>query len=205
MALSGGGTPGLFFKRLAKNGNQFSWQNVHFYWGDERCVPPEHSDSNFGISKRYLFDKINIYSNNIHRIYGENNPISEAERYGEHISHCIPGHENHYPIFDWIILGLGEDGHTASIFPGDISVIQSAKICTVASHPQTGQKRVTLTLPVINRAERITFLASGRNKAGIIAEILNNKYSKMIYPAAMVQSKKKSIEWYLDKEAAGSL
>jgi 6-phosphogluconolactonase len=205
IALSGGNTPQLFFKRLAKSGNQLSWQNVHFYWGDERCVPPEHPDSNFGTSKKHLFDKIKIYSNNLHRIYGENDPNSEAERYGEHILHCIQRHENNYPIFDWIILGLGEDGHTASIFPGDIPVIQSTKICTVASHPQTDQKRVTLTLPVINRAERITFLVSGHNKAGIIAEILNNNNSKMIYPAAMVESNKKPVEWYLDKEAVAML
>jgi 6-phosphogluconolactonase len=202
VALSGGNTPILFFDKLGKTGSKISWQNIHFYWVDERCVPPDHNESNFGMVKKYLFDKIDIPAWNLHRIHGENDPISETEHYGKHIRQCISRHEGIYPIFDWILLGLGEDGHTASIFPGDLPVIQSTEICTVAAHPQTGQKRITLTLPAINLADRITFLVSGQQKAKIVAEILNNEDSKMTYPPAMIQSKKNAVEWYLDKEAA---
>lgn len=202
VALSGGSTPRLFFEQLAKIKNKVSWHNVHFYWGDERCVPPDHSESNFGLAKKSLFDMIDIPSQNLRRIHGEDDPNTEAKRYGNLIRQYIQKKDNIFPIFDWIILGLGEDGHTASIFPGNIPIIQSKEICAVASHPQSGQKRITLTLPVINMAERITFLVSGANKAKIVAEILKNKDSKTTYPAAMVQSTIKTVEWYLDKEAA---
>jgi 6-phosphogluconolactonase len=202
IALSGGSTPRLFFKQLAKIGNKISWHNVQFYWGDERCVPPDHSDSNFGLAKKSLFDKIDISSSNLHRIRGENDPDMETKRYENQIRKCISKSDDTFPVFDWILLGLGEDGHTASIFPGNIPVIQSKEICAVTSHPQSSQKRITLTLPVINLAERITFLVSGANKAKIVADILNNNSSKTTYPAAMVQSQKNPVEWYLDKEAA---
>ena len=205
IALSGGSTPRLFFKQLANIGKKISWHNGHFYWGDERCVHPDHPDSNFGMTKKYLFDKIDIPPRNLHRIQGEDDPSSEAERYGRHIRQCISENENGFSVFDWILLGLGEDGHTASIFPGDFPVIQSKKICRVASHPQSGQKRITLTLPVINLANRITFLITGQKKSKIVAEILNNKDSEITYPAGMVQSKKNAVEWYLDKEAAALL
>jgi len=202
VALSGGSTPRVFFEHLAHVGNNVPWQNVHFYWCDERCVPPDHPDSNFGMTKKYLLDKIDISDQNLHRIHGEKDPTVEAERYSHHLLESITKQEKNYPVFEWIILGLGEDGHTASIFPGQEKIIRSTKICAVAEHPQTGQKRITLTLPVINLADRITFLVSGKSKANIVAEILNNKKINMIYPAAMVQSKQNPIEWYLDKEAA---
>jgi len=205
MALSGGSTPRLFFEKLAKMGNEKFWKNVHFYWGDERCVSPDHPDSNFGMTKKYLFDKINIPSRNLHRIEGENDSIKEAERYGRHIFQSISKQVKNFPVFDWIILGLGEDGHTASIFPGDLPVIQSTKICAVALHPVNGQKRITLTLPVINHARRISFLVTGRNKADMTAKILTDKNSRSVYPAAMVRSKQNPVEWYLDKEAAALL
>ena len=202
IALSGGNTPRLFFDQLAKIGNKISWHNVHFYWSDERCVPVDHEESNFGMTRKSLFDKIDIPSRNIHRIQGESDPTLEALRYGKHIRQCISRYEDIFPVFDWILLGLGEDGHTASIFPGDIPVIQSNEICAVASHPQTGQKRITLTLPMINIAEKITFLVSGKKKAEILAKVLNDENNALTIPAAMIQSKKNAVEWYLDKEAA---
>ena len=205
VALSGGSTPRLFFEQLAQNGKDVSWQKVHFYWGDERCVPPTNPDSNFGLTKKYLLDKIDISDQNLHRIYGEKDPTAEAERYSLHLLESIAKQENNYPVFDWIILGLGEDGHTASIFPGQEKIIRSTKICAVAEHPQTSQKRITMTLPAINQADRITFLVNGTKKAEIVAKILLDKNSKNIYPAAMIQSHKKAVEWYLDKNAASLL
>ena len=205
VALSGGSTPRLFFQQLAEDGKNASWQKVQFYWGDERCVPPDHPDSNFGMTKMYLFSKIDIPDQNLHRIRGETDPVIEAERYSRHLLQSITKYENSYPVFDWIILGLGEDGHTASIFPKDEKVIQSAKICEVAEHPQTGQQRITLTLPVINSADRISFLVTGTGKSKIIKEILSTTDTEKIYPAAMIQSNKNAVEWYMDKDAASSI
>jgi 6-phosphogluconolactonase len=205
VALSGGSTPRLFFKQLAQDGKNASWQNVHFYWGDERCVPENHPESNFGMTKKYFFDRIDIPDQNLHRIKGEEYPTEEAERYGRQLIQSISRHENNYPVFDWVILGLGEDGHTASIFPRDETVIHSKKICEVAEHPQTSQKRITLTLPVINSADKISFLVTGVIKSNIIKEIFNSTDSKSIYPATMVQSNNNPVEWYLDKTAASKL
>ncbi|MEJ2544157.1 MAG: 6-phosphogluconolactonase [Calditrichaceae bacterium] len=197
--------PRLFFKQLAQDGKNASWQNVHFYWGDERCVPENHPESNFGMTKKYFFDRIDIPDQNLHRIKGEEYPTEEAERYGRQLIQSISRHENNYPVFDWVILGLGEDGHTASIFPRDETVIHSKKICEVAEHPQTSQKRITLTLPVINSADKISFLVTGVIKSNIIKEIFNSTDSKSIYPATMVQSNNNPVEWYLDKTAASKL
>lgn len=201
IALSGGNTPKQLFKYLGKIGKEMDWAHVHFFWGDERCVPNDDVESNYGQAKTFLFDKIIIPEQNIHRIIGENEPEEEAKRYANEINRWIKTSKDNYPVFDWIILGLGEDGHTASIFPGQENIIQSKEICAVAEHPQSGQKRITLTLPVIDRAKKITFLVTGSNKAQVVAEIMNNKPESKNYPAAMVQTERITIEWYLDKES----
>jgi 6-phosphogluconolactonase len=203
IALSGGKTPVFLFEKLSADAIQIPWENLCFFWVDERCVNPENEDSNYGNAYKTLFSKVNIPAENLNRIQGENDPAAEALRYGDLIKKKIKKRRKKYPVFDWILLGAGEDGHTASIFPEDTPVIQSRDICTVATHPQNGQKRVTLTLPVINQADRITFIASGINKSGIISRILGEEYDQTKYPAAMVYSEKQPVEWYID-EAAGS-
>ena len=205
VALSGGSTPRLFFTRLREKAQSVSWQNVHFFWVDERCVPSDDNESNYGLTKNLLLKHIDIPSQNLNRIWGENDPETEAERYAELLRQIIRKRDTKIPVFDWILLGIGEDGHTASIFPGDLPVIHSNAICTVAIHPVTRQKRITLTLPVINHAERISFLVSGQNKSVMVRKILYDETAQSKYPAAMVQSGKTSVEWYLDKDAAYGL
>lgn len=119
ISLSGGSTPKMLFKLLASQpyANDIQWQNLHFWWGDERCVAPDDAESNYGEANALLFSKINMPAQNIHRILGENEPQAEAERFAQAMAHVIPT-ENGTPVFDWILLGVGADGHTASLFQG---------------------------------------------------------------------------------------
>ncbi|MDW7680654.1 MAG: 6-phosphogluconolactonase [bacterium] len=200
IALSGGSTPALFFQKLASSPYQrnISWQNVHFFWGDERCVPPDHPDSNYGMTQKNLLDHISIPGENIHRILGENDPVNEANRYAGEIIQWLPVNPHGWPEFDWILLGLGADGHTASIFPGSDVLEDRTNICAVATHPETGQKRITLTLPIINRAKSISFLVTGEDKAEMVAKVLSGNES---LPASFVKTDSGILEWHLDEQA----
>lgn len=202
VALSGGTTPKIIFQTLSKDfKKKIDWNKIHFFWGDERCVPPEHPESNFGMTKEYLLNNIEISEENIHRIKGANNPDEEAERYSLEILNNLPI-INGFPRFDIIMLGLGEDGHTASIFPDQMDLLSSEKVCETAAHPSTKQKRITLTSKVINNSERIYFLVTGSGKAKVLSDILNKKENYIKYPAAHIQPFNGILEWYIDKEAA---
>jgi 6-phosphogluconolactonase len=203
VALSGGNTPALFFQNLvsAQHRENITWQNVHFFWGDERCVAPDHPDSNFGMTKKNLLDHIAIPPKNIHRILGEENPVTESKRYAQEIETIVPEDISGFPQFDWIFVGLGTEGHTASIFPGSDGLENQKNICAVATHPESGQKRITLTLPVINHAKRIAFLVTGENKASVVAKILTGAEESKSMPAALVRPVNGILEWYLDQAA----
>jgi 6-phosphogluconolactonase len=204
VALSGGSTPELLFSIL---GNRYSkdvnWQYVHFFWGDERCVPPENTESNFGMTQKKLFSKIDIPPSNIHRIRGEQDPANEVARYSVEIAGNTRTRDG-FPLFDLIILGLGEDGHTASIFPGNIGLFNSFKICEVAVHPITRMKRVTITGRVINNADSVVFLVTGKSKATIVGDILNRSNQSNNFPGSFVVPVHGLLSWFIDKDA-GSL
>ncbi len=202
IALSGGSTPELFFKVLAKNyHNQINWNLVNFYWADERCVPPDDKESNYGMTKKFLLDYIPIPPENIHRIMGENEPYKEAERYSDDIKKNLR-YENGFPVFDIILLGIGEDGHTASIFPDRMDLINSKNICAVSVHPVTQQKRVTMTGRVINNAKYIAFLVSGESKTKVLFQIINHTGNSEKYPASKISPVNGEMVWYLDKDVA---
>jgi len=203
IVLSGGSTPTLFFIELVKISAQFShWDRVFFFWGDERCVPPDHPESNYGTAQKFLLEHIPVPDHHIFRIYGENDPAKEVIRYAAKINEVLKLHDRKFPIFDWIFLGLGDDGHTASLFPDSDTLRVSDKICAVAQHPLTGQFRITLTLPVINRARRVTFLVSGQSKSKILSEIIGGVKGKEKYPASLVYPKDGKVIWMLDEEAS---
>jgi 6-phosphogluconolactonase len=204
IALSGGSTPELLFSTLGdKYASSVDWSTVHFFWVDERCVPPDNPESNFGMTNDALLKKIDILPGNIHRIQSEDDPEKEAERYSKEINDYVV-HRNGLPSFNIILLGLGEDGHTASIFPGNQELFMSDRICTEAVHPVTGQKRITITGKVINNAEQIIFHVTGKGKAQIVKEIIDSEGSEKQLPASYVIPFKGTIAWYLD-EAAGSM
>jgi 6-phosphogluconolactonase len=200
LVLSGGSTQKDIFKILATDYRSIiDWEKIHLFWGDERCVPPDHEESNYGITKKYLLDFIDIPEKNIHRVKGEYNPEREAERYSKDIVKSVSS-ENGMPCFDVIMLGLGEDGHIASIFPDQTNLLNSEKICEVATHPSSNQKRITLTGKVINNSKRIIFLVAGKSKAEILKKIINEK--NKIYPAEFIELVDGSLDFFIDSDAA---
>lgn len=201
VALSGGSTPKAIFDHLAENfKDQIPWSYLHLYWGDERCVPPNDEQSNHKMTVDHLLSKVNVPAKNIHRIKGENKPFYEASRYGKLLEQHL-SNNNGTPIFDMVILGMGDDGHTASIFPHEIELWDSKKICEVATHPESGQKRITITGKVINAAKAVAFLVTGDNKKTKVDEILGSK-NGADYPAAKVNPTSGNLTWLLDKTAA---
>ncbi len=202
IALSGGSTPKIVFDVLADAyAQRIAWQKVHFYWGDERCVPPSDVDSNFKMTTDHLLSRINIPEENVHRIKGENDPEFEALRYAELLERTVPIFENR-PQFDLVILGMGDDGHTASIFPKDLTLWNSMRSCEVAKHPISNQKRITLTGNVINNAKLVAFLVTGKDKAQKVTEIVNKLNGYATYPASYVAPKSGNLWWFLDEDAA---
>lgn len=205
ISLSGGSTPKMLFKLLASApyAESIQWQNLHFWWGDERCVAPDDAESNYGEANALLFSKVNLPAENIHRILGENDPQGEAERFAKEMADVIPC-ENGTPVFDWILLGVGADGHTASLFPGQTDYADE-NLSLVASHPESGQLRVSKTAKVLEAAKRISYLVLGAGKVEIVHEIHTTPASELPYPAAKVQSKAGETEWYLDSDAAAKI
>lgn len=202
VAISGGRTPGVLFETMAGNfRDKTEWPYIHFWWCDERCVAPDSPDSNYGQAMKTLFSKVSIPEGNLHRIVGEADPEEEAERYGLEIAGNLNSNY-HWPVFDLVILGMGEDGHIASLFPDQLQLLNSPKICTVTSHPLTGQKRITLTGKVFNNARRVLIMVTGEGKSHRISEIMNNRKTARKLPAYYIDPGNGKLEWFLDAGAA---
>ena len=149
LALSGGETAQQMFRLWTERfSGRIDWDTIRFYWVDERCVPPQDSESNYGHAHELLFGPLNILPAHIHRIQGEEEPAAEAVRYAQEVREELP-HQHGIPRFDAIILGAGSDGHTASIFPDSISLMADQNLFAVSAHPGSGQKRITMTGPLI--------------------------------------------------------
>lgn len=198
ISLSGGSTPKLLFKTLAQApfNTEVRWENLHFWWGDDRMVEPNDPESNYGEVQKLLFDHIQIPAENIHRIRGEQPVEQELARFSEELTACVLNLE-----FDWIILGMGTDGHTASLFPHQTD-FNDPNVAVIAKHPETGQIRISKTAQLIEKAKRITYLVTGGSKAEILKEIQTIDAEELPYPAAKIKAKNGVTEWYLDKEAA---
>jgi len=204
VALSGGSTPKMLFELWAKSyTDKLDWSKIHFFWGDERCVPPDDRDSNYGVANALFFEKVGIGRDKIHRVLGESDPASERARYEKEILDVVEVDGNRLPVFDLIILGMGDDGHTASIFPHESKFLHSDRMCEVAVHPQSGQKRITLTGPVINRAKKIVFLITGDSKANVLTQVINKSGDYKSFPASHIESE--DLCFYMDQAAASQL
>lgn len=202
LAISGGRTPDLLFSALAlKYADSSLWQKVHFWWVDERMVAPNHPESNFGVAQKLLFSQVLIPEGNIHRIKGENTSEVEALSYSAQIQENLPQQDG-WPGFDLILLGMGDDGHTASIFPNQMELLESDRICEVAVHPASGQKRVTLTGKVLNNASKICFLVTGKEKSERLSEIWNNPEKANFLPVAHIHKANGNLIWFVDEPAA---
>ncbi|WP_375320495.1 6-phosphogluconolactonase [Aliivibrio logei] len=205
VSLSGGSTPKMLFSLLASEpyAKSIQWKNLHFWWGDERCVAPDDAESNYGEANELLFSHITIPEDNIHRIQGENDPEKEAVRFAQEMRDVIP-QQGGIPVFDWILLGVGADGHTASLFPNVIDYSDS-NLSLVAIHPESGQRRVSKTTKVLQAAKRISYLVLGKGKADIVHEISTTPAEQLSYPAAKIQSTMGQTEWFLDLDAAAQI
>lgn len=199
VALSGGSTPRAVYKLLADA--PLAWENIHLFWGDERCVPPDHADSNFRMTTESLLMRVHIPPENVHRIQGELAPELAAARYEQELRAFF----GDVPRFDLILLGLGDDGHTASLFPESPALHERTRWAAAVAHetpPPPLVPRVTLTLSVLNAARQVVFLVSGGGKAARLAEVLRASMASPSLPASMIQPDNGEILWLIDQSAA---
>lgn len=198
VVLSGGGTAPVLYKKLAEPEwrNRICWESVHIFFADERCVPPDHEESNYRIICESFVNHVSIPKTNIHRIRGEDNPQKESLRYAKEIQKHLALRNKNGVFFDWVLLGVGVDGHTASLFPGQ-KTINSKELCEAAQHPETGQSRITMTPVALNQSARITYHCIGKEKSGIISTLASEPSAKNKYPALQIQG-----EWFLDLGAS---
>lgn len=188
LALSGGETAKQMYMLWTEEYQELiNWGRIHFYWVDERCVAPDSPDSNYGHAKRLLFDPLNIAENHIHRIKGENAPEEEAIRYEAEVKGFLP-ERNGQPRFDCIILGVGNDLHTASIFPNTMPLLTDDRSYATAAHPESGQIRVTMTGPVILNDSPLLIPIVGSGKAPVIEALQQNDLELYPTPAVYVLS-----------------
>lgn len=200
VVLSGGETPVEFYQRLSDSKNSFPWGRTHIFLADERFILFDHPDSNYGMIRRDLLTRISLPPQNVHTIQIYQTPEISAERYEEEIRTFFRLKEDKFPQFDLIILGIGEEGHTASLFPGDSALLETHRLTAAVHLDNERHERVTLTLPVINRVRNIVFLVLGESKAEIIKQVLKNPQSSL--PASRVQPDNGRLFFLLDKAAS---
>ena len=205
VSLNGGSTPTRLFQLLAMDYREkVDWNKVHVFWGDERCVPPDDSGSSYGQARDILLSHVLIPNSNIHRIQGEFGPAEASKDYSLTLKgFATPPLE--WPRFDLVYLGMGEDGHTASLFPGSpVDVIERTMPVT-AHYQDRPANRVTLTPIVFNEARMIVFMATGEKKALTLAEVLSERYNPALYPAQRIDPESGRLIWLVDESAASKL
>jgi len=205
VALSGGSTPRAVYSLLASPEfrRRIDWPRIHLFWGDERCVPPDHPDSNFRMVRETLLAEAGIPPENIHRMMGEQEPAAAAAAYEAALRKFFSAAER--PRFDLILLGLGEDGHTASLFPGSAALSEDKRWVAVAYVERLRAHRLTLTFPVINAAAQVTFLVSGASKHAIVKQLLGAGAEAADFPAAKVRPVDGKLTWLITQDAAGGV
>jgi len=205
VALNGGGTPTRLFQLLAADfHDKVEWAKVHVFWGDERCVPPDDSGSSYGQARELLLSHVSVPESNIHRIKGELPPVEAAKEYALLLKEFASPPPD-WLRFDLIYLGMGEDGHTASLFPGSPVHVMEAVLPVTAHYQDRPANRVTLTQLVFNSAHMVIFMAAGEKKASTLAEVLSDRYNPELYPAQRIDPKDGDLIWLVDKDAAGKL
>jgi 6-phosphogluconolactonase len=206
VALSGGSTPRSLFQQLSSEyPAALEWSRVRFYWSDERTVPADHDDSNYKMARETLLDPLSINPAHVHRLRGEDNPATAAAEYERMLRAEVPTTLGDVPRLDLVLLGIGADGHTASIFPHTSAVNETARL-VVANHvPQQATWRLTMTAPLINAAFHVMFLATGQNKAAAVAGIIEGPVRCNELPAQLICPTPGTFSWYLDESAASQL
>lgn len=194
LSLCGGNTPRPVYAELAKAGPDFPWDKVQITFGDERCVPPEDGQSNYRMAKEALFDKVSIPVGNIFRIRGEIDPETAAGECEQKLAHVAARFGESRYAHDLLLLGLGEDGHTASLFPGSPALAETNRNVIPATGPKPPPQRITFTFPLINAARHVCFLVNDSGKAEIVNEVIAGNSA---YPAARVRPESGAVTWLL--------
>jgi 6-phosphogluconolactonase len=205
VALNGGNTPMRLFQLLATDfRDRVHWSKVHLFWGDERCVAPDDSGSSYGQARDELLSHVPMPDSNIHRVKGEFEPAEASKEYSLVLKEfSSPALE--WPRFDLVYLGMGEDGHTASLFPGSSVDLVEPVIPVTAHYQDRPADRVTLTPVVFNSARMVVLMATGKKKSHTLAEVLSDRYNPDLYPAQRIKPKEGELIWLVDEEAASKL
>ena len=201
IALSGGSTPKPLYEAIAAQ--QLPWDKIHVFWGDERYVSPDHPDSNQLMARRAWLDSVDIPAQNIHPMPTDDaNPADAARKYEAHLAEFFHLKRGEFPALDVILLGMGDDGHTASLFPHTEALQVRDRVITVGS--KDGQPRITFTAPTINHGRCVMFVVAGANKRAALAEIFAPEADELSYPSRLVQPQGE-LWWLLDREAGQDL
>jgi len=205
VALNGGSTPTRLFQLLATDHHgKVDWNNVHIFWGDERCVPPSDPGSSYGQAKEILLNRVHVQENHVHRVSGELAPAAASLEYAKTLK-LFAEDNAEFPRLDMVYLGIGEDGHTASLFPGSPVEMTETVIPVIANYQDRPANRVSMTPRVFNQARIVVFMATGEKKANTLAEVLSDRYNPELYPAQRIDPKDGELIWLVDEGAAAKL
>lgn len=202
IALSGGSTPKALYEWLASSADSYQWDKWHVFFGDERTVTPDDPDSNYHMARASLLSKVPIPENQIYRMEGELDPQAAAEKYTQRLKDVFGGD---LPRFDLMLLGMGDDGHTASLFPGTAAIHETEKWVIAHYVEKLDTWRITLTPPVINNAAYVVFLVTGEKKAQRLNEVRNGDYQPDVLPSQIIKPTDGHLIWYVDEGAASQL
>jgi 6-phosphogluconolactonase len=209
IAISGGSTPLATFLMLVDPDQpwraRMPWDKLELYWVDERCVPPDNSESNYRMTREVLLDQVPLRPEQIHRMEGELDPEAAAARYEAELRNSFRLEGAESPRFDLIALGMGEDGHTASLFPNTAAIHEMSRLATANYVPQKEAWRITLTWPVINHAKSVFFLIGGADKAQILKDVLTGPHDPERLPSQLIWPSSGILTLILDKAAAALL
>ncbi|MGC8833004.1 MAG: 6-phosphogluconolactonase, partial [Armatimonadota bacterium] len=204
VALAGGDTPRGLYILLSREPyvSAVSWKRILFFWGDERAVPPDNAQSNYRMAVDALLSRVPVQPENVFRIRAEaENLEAAASEYEELLRRTLPHSANGVPVFDIVLLGMGADGHTASLFPGSPALQERERFAVAVYVPQINQRRITLTYPVLNSARRLVFLVSGESKADALAKATAGPYNPENIPAQGIQTSSGDVLWLADADA----
>ena len=201
VALAGGSTPGPVYELLAA-GSDIDWQRTRIYWSDERCVPPEHAESNYRMVRETLLDRLPQEPGLVARLSSELSPEEAAQAYEQTIRETVPAEENGIPRFDMILLGMGDDGHTASLFPRSKALNEAHRLVVADYVSKFDAFRLTFTYPLLNAGRHVLILVSGSSKASTLSAVLNGPMQPDEFPVQAVQPTRGQFRWLVDADAA---
>lgn len=207
VALAGGSTPRAAYALLSSEAHraQVPWQQIHFFWGDERHVPPDHADSNYHMAHEAMLAHVPVPANQIYRIASEKNAQQAADEYSATLKTFFALSAGELPCFDLVLLGMGPDGHTASLFPGTTALHERRQLVVAPWVTKFSTFRITMTVPVLCNAANVIFAAGGADKTATLKQVLRGEYRPSLYPSQMIKPTAGRLLWLVDKTAASQL